>query len=204
MAVSRRRLAPAERRAQLLDIGARLFAERPYDEVWIEEVAELAGVSRGLLYHYFPTKRDFFAAIVQRSADDLLAATEPDPAQPVTVQLARGLDAYLAHFVERHHGVRAVNHGALSADPGIRAIVDGELATQQQRILDALGLDPQDRALAAVAVHGWIAFVRAVCLDWLDHRTVPVEQVRELCLRTLAGALAPVVDLDAAQLSPDR
>jgi AcrR family transcriptional regulator len=56
VARSRRRLDPEQRRAQLLDIGARLFAERAYEDVWIEEVAELAGVSRGLMYHYFPTK----------------------------------------------------------------------------------------------------------------------------------------------------
>jgi AcrR family transcriptional regulator len=54
--VGRQRLSPERRREQLLQIGARLFAEHPYEDVWIEEVAELAGVSRGLLYHYFPTK----------------------------------------------------------------------------------------------------------------------------------------------------
>lgn len=54
---TRRRLSTEERREQLLSVGARLFSESPYDEVWIEQVAEIAGVSRGLLYHYFPTKR---------------------------------------------------------------------------------------------------------------------------------------------------
>ncbi|MGW2857715.1 helix-turn-helix domain-containing protein, partial [Streptomyces sp. NPDC001215] len=65
---TRRRLSTGERREQLLAVGARLFSENPYDEVWIEQVAEIAGVSRGLLYHYFPTKRDFFAAVVERAA----------------------------------------------------------------------------------------------------------------------------------------
>jgi AcrR family transcriptional regulator len=63
---TRRRLSTGERREQLLSVGARLFSESPYDDVWIEQVAEIAGVSRGLLYHYFPTKRDFFAAVVER------------------------------------------------------------------------------------------------------------------------------------------
>ncbi|GAA4490143.1 TetR/AcrR family transcriptional regulator [Rhodococcus olei] len=203
MGAPRRRLAPEQRRAQLLDIGARLFAERPYDEVWIEEIAELAGVSRGLMYHYFPTKRDFFAAIVKRSADELLAATEPDPDEPVAVQIARGLDAYIQHVVTRRHGVRAVSHGALSADPEIRATVEDELATQQERILDALDLDPEARAIAAIGVHGWIAFVRAVCVDWIDRPVVSADELRELCLRTLAGVLAPVVELGPTQTSSD-
>ncbi|MDG3015162.1 TetR/AcrR family transcriptional regulator [Speluncibacter jeojiensis] len=185
----RRRLAPEQRRAQLLDIGARLFAERPYEEVWIEEVAEEAGVSRGLMYHYFPTKRDFFAAIVRRSSEQLLAATEPDPQLPVTGQLAAGLDAYIAHFAEHEHGVRAVNQGALSADPGIRDIVDAQIGMQERRIVEALGLGGDAAEVSGVAVRGWLVFVRTVCLDWLDHRTVTPEQLRQLCLRTLAGAL---------------
>ncbi|TQF75135.1 TetR/AcrR family transcriptional regulator [Rhodococcus spelaei] len=199
MTESRRRLAPEQRRAQLLDIGARLFADRPYDEVWIEEVAELAGVSRGLMYHYFPNKRDFFAAIVQRAADGLVEATTPDPALPVLEQVVAGLDAYLDHFAANGHGIRAVNQGALSADAGIRAIVEREIDAQQRRILDAIDLDPSEVEVAAMAVHGWLAFVRATCLDWLDHPAVPAEALRELCLRTLAGALAPYVDLGIEQ-----
>ncbi|MDI9916529.1 TetR/AcrR family transcriptional regulator [Rhodococcus sp. IEGM 1379] len=130
MATPRRRLDREQRRTQLLDIGTQLFADRSYEDVWIEEVAEIAGVSRGLMYHYFPTKRDFFAAIVEH-----------------------------------------------------------ELAEQQARILDAWGFEGERRVLAAVAVRGWIAFVRAVCLDWLDHPSIPQEELRAICLRTLAGAL---------------
>ncbi|MFC9788285.1 TetR/AcrR family transcriptional regulator [Rhodococcus sp. NPDC127528] len=202
MSEPRRRLAPEQRRMQLLDIGARLFAERPYDEVWIEEVAELAGVSRGLMYHYFPNKRDFFAAIVQRAADALVEATRPDPDLPVRDQVTAGLDAYLDHFAANGHGIRAVNQGALSADPGIRAIVEREIDTQQRRILDAIDLDPSELEVAAIAVHGWLAFVRATCLDWLDHPAVPAAELRELCLRTLAGALAPYTDLVVGRPSP--
>ena len=66
---TRRRLSTAERREQLLSVGARLFSDGPYDEVRIERVAEIAGVSRGLLYHYFPNKRDFFAAVVERESE---------------------------------------------------------------------------------------------------------------------------------------
>ena len=76
--MTRRRLSPEDRRAQLLALGAELFASLPYDEVHIEAVAEQAGVSRGLLYHYFPTKRAFFAALVREGAARMAADTEPD------------------------------------------------------------------------------------------------------------------------------
>ena len=78
----------------MLDIGSRLFADRPYDEVWIEEVADLAGVSRGLMYHYFSSKRDFFAEILKVESARILEITAPDTSLPVAEQVAAGLDAY--------------------------------------------------------------------------------------------------------------
>jgi len=189
VAQPRRRLDPEQRRAQLLDIGARLFAERAYDDVWIEEVAELAGVSRGLMYHYFPTKRDFMAAVVQRESDRLLAVTEPDPRLTVAERITAGLDAYLDYVASHRQGVAAVNRAADSADAGIRAIVDAELGVQQERILDALAPPDDERELVAVAVQGWIALVRSVCVDWHDHPAVTGEQLRELCLNALRGML---------------
>src|ERR1051325_8865737 len=98
---TRRRLSTGERREQLLAVGARLFSESPYDEVWIEQVAEIAGVSRGLLYHYFPTKRDFFAAVVERESERMLRMTEAVPGLPVHEQISTGLDAFLG-YVESH------------------------------------------------------------------------------------------------------
>src|SRR3954466_7955473 len=118
---ARRRLSTEERREQLLSVGARLFSESPYDEVWIEQVAEIAGVSRGLMYHYFPTKRDFFAAIVERESQHLLDVTAPDSTLPIQEQIAAGLDAYFAYVKSHSKGVRAINVGTLSAEAGIRA-----------------------------------------------------------------------------------
>jgi AcrR family transcriptional regulator len=45
-------------------LGAKLFASRSYDELSMAGVAREAGVSKALLYHYFPSKRDYFAAIL--------------------------------------------------------------------------------------------------------------------------------------------
>lgn len=61
----RRRLTPEDRRAELLDFGTQLFGERHYDDVRMDEVAEQAGVSRALLYRYFPDKRSFYTAVMQ-------------------------------------------------------------------------------------------------------------------------------------------
>jgi AcrR family transcriptional regulator len=187
----RTRLQPEARREQLLSIGAALFAEHPYDDVRMEDVAEHAGVSRALLYRYFATKRDLFAAIFRRDSDALLASTQPDPALKVADQVEAGLDAHIDYFVDHLHAALAVNRGPLSGDPLIQGIISAELAEVRRRMLDASGLDGADRAVASIALHGWLLFVRGVCTEWIEHPDLPRSEIREMCLRTLQSALAP-------------
>jgi AcrR family transcriptional regulator len=188
---NRRRLQPEARREQLLSIGAALFAEHPYEDVRMEDVAERAGVSRALLYRYFATKRDLFAAIFRRDSDALLASTQPDPELTISGQIEAGLDAHIDYFVDHLHAAIAVNRGPLSGDPLIQGIISAELAEVRRRMLDASGLDGHDRALASIALHGWLLFVRGVCTEWIDQPDIPRADIYELCLRTLQSALAP-------------
>ncbi|GGL64175.1 TetR family transcriptional regulator [Streptomyces fumigatiscleroticus] len=194
---TRRRLSTAERREQLLSVGARLFSESPYDDVWIEQVAEIAGVSRGLLYHYFPTKRDFFAAVVERESARMLRLTAAVPGMPVREQLTAGLDTYL-QYVEAHaHGYRAFHRADAAGDPAVRRVYRRALAAQERQILAALAADPEfgpvsaERPGVRLAVRGWLAFTTAVCLEWLRCGEPAREQVRDLCARALLGVIAP-------------
>ncbi|MEW2078755.1 TetR/AcrR family transcriptional regulator [Streptomyces sp. NPDC012403] len=194
---TRRRLSTAERREQLLSVGARLFSESPYDDVWIERVAEIAGVSRGLLYHYFPTKRDFFAAVVERESERMLRMTAAVPGLPVREQLTAGLDAYL-EYVEAHaHGYRAFHRADAAGDQAVRRVYRRALAAQERQILAALARDPEFgpgfevRPDVRLAVRGWLAFTTAVCLEWLRDSEPDREQVRDLCARALLGVLVP-------------
>ncbi|MET0199275.1 MAG: helix-turn-helix domain-containing protein, partial [Rhodococcus fascians] len=171
------------------DIGSKLFADRPYDEVWIEEVADLAGVSRGLMYHYFASKRDFFAEILKVESARILDTTAPDTSLPVADQVAAGLDAYIRYTVEHEHGVRAINRGAMLGDAEIQAILADELEVQQQRILAALPAEIREDEITRTALRGWVSFVRAVCMDWLDRRSISEDEVKALCLRALDGLL---------------
>ena len=100
---SRRRLSPDERRNELLALGAEVFGQRPYDEVRIDEIAERAGVSRALMYHYFPDKRAFFAAVVRAEGERLFEATNTPPeARPGSVR----------PVADRRAGLPALRRGA--------------------------------------------------------------------------------------------
>ncbi|WP_329048051.1 TetR/AcrR family transcriptional regulator [Streptomyces violaceus] len=194
---TRRRLSTEERREQLLSAGARLFSESPYDDVWIEQVAELAGVSRGLLYHYFPTKRDFFAAVVERESERMLRMTAAVPGVPVREQLAAGLDTFLEYVRAHAHGYRAFHRADAAGHQAVRRVYQRALAAQERQILAALAADPEfgpafeERPEVRLAVRGWLAFTTAVCLEWLRDAELGREQVRELCARALLGVLTP-------------
>jgi AcrR family transcriptional regulator len=172
-----------------------LFAQDPYDDVWIEQVAEIAGVSRGLLYHYFPTKRDFFAAVVRRESARMLRLTAAVPGLPVRDQLGTGLDTFLEYVASHAQGFRAFHRAEAAGDVVVRAAYREGLAAHEAQIMAALAADPRlvDRlpgpAALRLAVRGWLAFLVAVCLDWLDEPGPTRAEVRDLCARALLGAL---------------
>jgi AcrR family transcriptional regulator len=194
----RRRLAPGDRRDQLLDVGAELFTVHSYEDVLMEDVAARAGVSRGLMYHYFPNKRLFFAAIFRRDSERLLAAGEIETDLPLADQVLAGLDAHLDYFAAHKQNILTANRGALAGDPTVQAIISDQLATLRDRMLDKLGHRGHARQVTSVALDGWLAFVRAVCVEWLERAELSRHEVRDLCFRTLAGIFAEDVDLMSA------
>ncbi|WP_206050622.1 TetR/AcrR family transcriptional regulator [Nocardioides speluncae] len=187
--MARTRLSPDQRRGQLLDLGAELFADEPYEQVHIERVAEMAGVSRGLLYHYFPTKRVFFASLVERALDSMLAATAPDPALTPIEQLRHGIDAYLRHFQQDQHGMRAIMRAAVGGDQHVLDLIERNQHAQEERILAVLVPSGTPSALLVITIRAWQMFNRTACLEWLDQPDVPREEVRELCVKALVSAL---------------
>ncbi|RCH70186.1 TetR/AcrR family transcriptional regulator [Streptomyces sp. SDr-06] len=191
----RRRLSPDERRRELVDTGARLFAAKPYDDVLMEDVAEQAGVSRALLYRYFPNKGALFAAIYQRASDRLLDGSPIDPALSLRDQLSAGLDVHFDYFAANRHTVLAANR-VLAGDPVIQAIIDDELAELSRRVLDATGLEGRTRDTVSAALTAWLVFVRALCLDWLTNETFSRAELHAMAVGALRGALGAVTDVD--------
>lgn len=184
------RLEPDARRAHLLAVGAAVFASKAYDEVQIDQIAQQAGVSRGLLYHYFPSKRAFFAAIVQLGYDEILEVTRPDPALSPAAQLQAGLEAYLDYVESHPHMYRAIFRGAASSEASVQKVVNGNLDQQVQRILKGMGIARGKSSLAHLAVRAWMAFLIQAVLDWLDQGALgDRQQLIAVCLGALAGAI---------------
>ncbi|MER6050988.1 helix-turn-helix domain-containing protein [Streptomyces sp. NPDC001793] len=194
----RQRLTPADRRAQLLAVGAQLFAARPYEEVLMEDVAGRAGVSRALLYRHFPNKRDLFAAVYQQAADQLLVKSRFDPADTLVEQLVEGMEAHLDYFVANRNAVLAGNR-VLAGDPVIQTIIANELDALRARLLGVLPLaDDAAREAVSQVLRSWLVFVRVLVVDWLTRETCTRAELRDVCVGAVLGAIRPLLPTDPA------
>jgi AcrR family transcriptional regulator len=187
------RLDVDERRRRLLETGARVFAERSYDEVSMSGLARAAGISKGLLYHYFPSKRDFFTATLAAAAAELAAVTQPDPSLPPAEQLARSVDAYLAWIEENAKGYRRLLESA--ASPDVRSLIDEVRERTVERIVEGVTAGGP-RGTLRLAVRQWLWGMDGAILDWLDTRELGRAQLRDLLLGSFAGAVAAASQVD--------
>jgi AcrR family transcriptional regulator len=181
-----RRLRTDERRAQLLERATELFAAHGYDALSMSQLARRARISKALLYHYFPSKRALFEAVLAAGAEELRARTEPDPTQPPAEQLARALDAFLAWVEERPGAYAKLLESAGARE--VREMMTQVRAETAERILAGLGADGRRPATRA-AVFGWLAFLDAAIVDWIEHRDLTREELHGMLLGTFAGAL---------------
>jgi AcrR family transcriptional regulator len=182
------RLGVDERRRRLLELGAGLFARHAYDELSMARIAREAGISKALLYHYFPSKQAYFAATLEQAAAELAELTRPDPQLGAVEQLSRSLDAYLG-WVERHAEAYAKLIGSVGAVPEVRELVERVRDATADRILAGIapGRDPAPPLRAAV--RGWLWFMDGAVLDWLEHRDLDQRRLHGLLLGTLLGAV---------------
>ena len=215
MAEARRRLSPDDRRKELLALGAEVFGQRPYDDVRIDEIAEQAGVSRALMYHYFPDKRAFFAAVVRAEGERLFAATNtpPEPGQSMFAQVREGVLAYLRYDEEHPHGAWAAYVGMGRSDPVLRGIEDVDNDRQADRILhrihSAIGaeLDSKVERDLRITVYAWLAFTFEMCRQRLIDPSIDAGQVADACAHALLDAIGRVPDIPSAlseAVTPDH
>jgi AcrR family transcriptional regulator len=188
------RLSSEERREHLLHVGVELVGRHGTADVSIEEIARAAGVSKGLLYHYFPTKTDFFVAVLARSQAEMDQAVLRDPELTALEQFDRNLDGFL-DFVDAHaEGYLAVVN-ARGREPRVQELVEER---RRRRVDELVALAavledvPRDVArtpLLVAAIEGWIGFTEGVIVRWLRDRELSKEEVHDLLRTTFLAAL---------------
>jgi AcrR family transcriptional regulator len=190
------RMSPESRREQLLELGMRLLATHTLDEVSIELLAEEAGISRGLLYHYFGNKQEFHTAVVRRAVEEIYAITAPRDIDDPLEQLAVSLGAYVDYVSENHTGYVSLVRAAAGGNEELRAIYQDARRALTGRIFEIAGPDHLealgvvDSPTTRLLVDGWAALVENVVVAWVEDRH---DVSRDELLQRLARALPAIM-----------
>lgn len=194
--MTRVRLANDERRARLLELGVELFSRHPYDALTTDAIASEGRISKGLLFHYFGSKRGFYLATIEHVADRLLDAVVLDPSLPPFDAVLDALDRFL-DFVGEHAAIyRALLRGGLGADAQSQAIVERVRWTIVHRVLALL--DPRlgrsqapvpQAGTAGLRLYGWVGCTEALSVAWIDGGAGR-DAIRTLMIESFAPVLA--------------
>lgn len=187
-ASGRTRLAPDERRAQLLALGVRLLATRSLDELSVDLLMEEAGISRGLLYHYFGSKVGFHQAVVQHAADELYAQTAPPAGGDPLDRLLVSMEAYVDYVEANHAAYRSIVKAAASGNDAMRTVYDTTFAALADRFFheDPDGEILPDTPAHRLLVRAWQAMVEELVLAWCEE---PAGLGRADLLQVITGSL---------------
>lgn len=194
MDVDRRtRLAPDERREQLVALGVAFLAESPLDELSIEELSARAGVSRGLLFHYFGSKQGLHREVVRTARDSMLHATEPVPGLAPEERFRDTLVRIVA-FVREHRGTfYSLVRGVASGDTEVRAVVEDARQEQADRVTAVfLELGTPDVPLLRIALRSWIAFAEEVLIESALGTDMPSDEIVDFLQSSAAGVVDAV------------
>jgi len=194
------------RKLKLLELGLRLFATRSYEDVSIEEVAREAGMSKGLLYHYFGSKRAFYTEVIRFAVEALVDRLVIDPTISGPDNVRRGLLAWFEFVAQQGDAYLAIMHGGLGADGEVGPILEEARRVLVQRILDGLEIEETGAAghqlgsgqasgpgqappALRIAVRSWIGMVETAALDWLAHGDLEPAPIIDILMAALFAEL---------------
>lgn len=195
----RRRMGVEERRQQLIGVALELFSRRSPDEVSIDEIASAAGISRPLVYHYFPGKLSLYEAALKRAADDLATRFAEPQEGPLGARLLRVMRRYFDFVDEHGPGFSALMRGgpavpaggacSMAAASATNALVDGVRQAAYLQILAHLDIDRPPARLELV-IRSWISLAESTALIWLDGRRIPRAELEAQLVHDFAALTA--------------
>ena len=198
------RMQVDERRKQLLELGIKLFSTQSYDDISIDDLARKAGVSKGLLYHYFRTKREFYVEAIHVASLNLRELTKPDPSLPPLERLHAAVDAHLSYIDEHGAEYTAIYRGGLAIAPEVGDVLEEHRRVVLRWFLKNMGIK-RPRPMLRTALRAWIAMVEGASLDWIAHHELKRSELRDLLIAGYFAMLSKAGELDPqAAVIPQR
>ncbi|GAA2766032.1 TetR/AcrR family transcriptional regulator [Streptomyces paradoxus] len=190
------------RRAELIAIGRRLFADTSYDALSMDDIARQAHVAKGLIYYYFQSKRGYYLAIIQDSVTELLTLAASGVELPPVDRVQRTIDSYLRYAEHNQAAYRTIVSGGVGFDTEVHAIRDGVREAVVTTIAEGAYGRADVTALARMGLLAWVCSVEGATLEWIDRPELPRHTMSELLVKTLGGALRAIEELDPAHPAP--
>lgn len=188
---TRRRMGVEERRQQLIGVALELFSHRSPDDVSIDEIAAAAGISRPLVYHYFPGKLSLYEAALRRAADELAQRFVEPQEGPLGARLVRVMGRFFAFVDDHGPGFSALMRGGPAVGSNrTNAMIDEVRQAAYEQILTHIGIEKPPARLELV-VRSWVSLAESTALIWLEGRKIPRAEL-ELQLVHDFAALAAV------------
>ncbi|MFD4352115.1 TetR/AcrR family transcriptional regulator [Nocardia sp. NPDC058518] len=190
------RLSPEERRLQLITLGAEMLVDRSLEDVSVDDIAKQAGISRGLLFHYFASKQEFHEAIARYVSTEFFTAIMPNRELSLFDMLRDSIERFVDYATEHSASYRSVLRGPASVTPDMADYVNETRGAIADLIVSELPLPPEDPDLArlTLAIRGWIAFVEETILTWMIDKPISREALVDLLVESLpALALSPAL-----------
>ena len=185
----RRRLSADERRRQLVAIGLAKIVETPIQDLSMDDIATEAGISRGLLFHYFPTKTDFYLACIAAAGRRILRTTAPYEDAPGEEQVETTTRLMIEQIERRRGFYLALVHGHGVADPRVSEVMDSVRDGSTERVMVALDVPEARRDV----VRAWWAYTEDRALTWAavppGERPVSLSQLVAECVAALHALL---------------
>ncbi|MFF8939839.1 TetR/AcrR family transcriptional regulator [Streptomyces paradoxus] len=190
------------RRAELIAIGRRLFADTSYDALSMDDIARQAHVAKGLIYYYFQSKRGYYLAIIQDSVAELLTLAASGVGLPPVDRVQRTIESYLRYAEHNQAAYRTIVSGGVGFDTEVHAIRDGVREALVNTIAEGAYGRAEVTALARMGLLAWVCSVEGATLEWIDRPELPRDTMSELLVKTLGGALRAIEELDPAHPAP--
>ncbi|GGT20047.1 TetR/AcrR family transcriptional regulator [Streptomyces chromofuscus] len=192
----------AARRAELLAIGRRLFADTSYDALSMDDIARQAHVAKGLIYYYFHSKRGYYLAIVQDSVADLVAFAAGGLELAPVDRVHRTIDGYLRYAEHNQAAYRTIVSGGVGFDTEVQAIRDSVREVIVETIAEGAYGHREIAPLARMGLLGWVCGVEGTTLDWIDRPELTRDTMRGLLVKTLGGTMRAIEELDPSYPAP--
>ncbi|MET7693662.1 TetR/AcrR family transcriptional regulator [Streptomyces sp. NPDC005483] len=191
------------RRAELIAIGRKLFADTSYDALSMDDIAKQAHVAKGLIYYYFQSKRGYYLAIIQDSVADLVTYAASGLEMGQVDRVHRTLDSYLRYAEHNQAAYRTVVSGGVGFDAEVHAIRDGVREAIVATIAEGAYGRTEISPLARMGLLAWVCSVEGATLAWIDGPPqLSRDTMRDLLVKTLGASMRAIEELDPTHPAP--